>query len=127
MNLLPFRKRKVSGSDIADGFFFEPLARAYLAGFPQCRDLLPSAAAITDAGVRSEWLFLEIFATDISTFLALGQTPAKAAILDPFWQRVTDWLGAETVPALPERLAVTGGGPRTIPPEPSETAYGRLT
>jgi predicted HD phosphohydrolase len=123
--MLSFLKRKASGAEIGLGFY-DHLRKSYADGFPKARHLLRAATAIDSNAVCDEWLYLQIFADDLSVYLALGKTPAKAAVLEPFWQHIETWLQAEHVAALPERFAVAGGGPRFIPAEPSEPSYSRL-
>jgi hypothetical protein len=125
--MLSFLKRKASGAEIGLGFY-DSLRKSYADGFPKTlHRLLPTNPAIGSDSVRYEWLYLEIFAFDFSVYLALGKTPAKAAVLTPFWQHIEVWLQAEPVQALPERLAFAGvGAPRFIPTEPSESSSTRL-
>jgi hypothetical protein len=124
--MFSFLKSKVSGAQIANDFFFRPLRNAHADGFPKFRDLFPAEPQIPKERVIDEWLWLEVFAVDLSTYLALGKTPSKAAVLTPFWTSLEQWLQEERVPPLPERFAVAGGGPRTIPAEGGERAYDRL-
>jgi hypothetical protein len=124
--MLSFLKRKHSGADIAAGLLHS-IGESYSAGFPQDRDRLPQNAQIDLNAVRQEWLYFRIFLIDFAAYNALGQTPEKGYVLTPFWRAVESWLGAAPVAALPERLAVAGGGPRTIPAEPSEPAFTRLS
>src|SRR5437762_614750 len=125
--MLSFLKPKQSGAELGMGFY-RHLRKSYADGFPKFKNLLRATTAIDSNAVRDEWLYLEIFAYDFSVFLALGKTPAKAAVLTPFWQHIEVWLKADQVPALPERLAFAGGGevPRFIRAEPSEPSYTRL-
>jgi hypothetical protein len=125
--MFSFLKRKASGADIGLGFC-DHLRKDYAAGLPELLRPFPINQAIGTDSVRYEWLYLRIFANDFSVYLALGKTPAKAAVLTPFWQHIEVWLQAEPVQPLPERLAFAGVGevPRFIPAEPSESSYTRL-
>jgi hypothetical protein len=132
--MLSFLKPKLSGAEIGIEWY-RRLRESRAAGFPNLQELLPATTGITSvvgsapidpSAVQDEWLYLEIFSFDFSVYLAVGKTPAKAAVLTPFWQHIETWLQAEHVPALPERFAVAGGGPRVIPAEPSESSSTRL-
>jgi hypothetical protein len=126
--MLSFLKRKQSVVEIGLEFY-RHLQEGRAEGFSKAPDIIRASTAKIDSNaVRDEWLYLQIFAFDFSVYLALGKTPAKAAVLTPFWQHIETWLQAEHVAALPERLAFAGGGevPRFIPAEPSEPSYSRL-
>jgi hypothetical protein len=125
--MLSFLKRKVSGADIGLGFY-DHLRRRHADRSSLPNSVLHATTGNPSNAVRNEWLYLNIFSFDFSVCLAVGKTPVKAAVLEPFWQHVETWLQAEQVPALPERLAFAGGGeiPRFIPAEPSEASYKRL-
>jgi len=81
--MLSFLKRKQSGAELGIGFY-RHLRMSYADGFPKLQNLLAATTAIDSNAVRDEWLYLEVFAYDFSVFLALGKTPAKAAVLVPF-------------------------------------------
>ena len=85
------------------------------AGFPESSQLFPQEAQIDSDAVKDEWLYFQIFLFDFAVYQAFGPTAAKAAVLTPFWTRVKGWLQNQQVAALPVRLAVAGGGPRSIP------------
>jgi hypothetical protein len=121
--MFPFIKPNISGATIANEFFFRPLREGYDAGFPRFKELFPTETQIPKECVNDEWLWLEVFTVDFSTYLALGMTEAKAAVLTPFWRELKIWLQGKEVAALPERLAVIGGGPRSIPAEVRERGY----
>jgi hypothetical protein len=123
--MLSFLKRKQSGPEIGLEFY-RHLQKGRAEGFSKFQKIIHASTAIDSNAVRDEWLYLQIFAFDFSVYLALGKTPAKAAVLTPFWQHIEAWLQAEQVAALPERFAVAGEGPRVIPAEPSERSYTRL-
>ena len=123
--MLPLLKPKMSGADIALGFY-DHLRKNRAEGFSKARDILPTTTAINSNAVLEEWLYLEIFSFDFSVYLALGKTPAKAAVLTPFWQHVEAWFQDEQVAALPERFAVVACDPHPIPAERSELSYARL-
>jgi hypothetical protein len=123
--MFPFIKPNISGATIANEFFFRPLREGYDAGFPRFKELFPTETQIPKECVNDEWLWLEVFTVDFSTYLALGMTEAKAAVLTPFWRELKIWLQGKEVAALPERLAVIGGGPRSIPAEVRERGYDR--
>jgi hypothetical protein len=121
-----FLKRKASGADIGLGYY-DHLRKNYAAELPTFLREPPTDPAIGSDSVRHEWLYLKIFAYDFSVYLALGNTPARAAVLTSFWQHIETWLQAEHVAALPERFAgVVGDEVRFIPAEPSESSYTRL-
>ena len=106
------------------------MQQRYNAGFPRTRDLLPEDLQINSDAVRQEWLYLEIFTFDFATFNALGQTPTRDNLLTPFLGHVRTWLHSMPVPKLPERvaMAIVGSEPlRTIPAEPCESAFTRLS
>ncbi|HEU5070471.1 MAG TPA: hypothetical protein VFV96_08670 [Verrucomicrobiae bacterium] len=123
--MLSFLKRKVSGTEIG-AEFFKRLRDGHAAGFAEDREFFPVEAQISRDAVIDEWLYFEVFLVDYSTYLALGRTSEKSKVLDLFWLSIQEWLGAHQVVALPERLAVLGGGPRSIPPEKVEYALARL-
>jgi hypothetical protein len=123
--MLSFLKPKASGAEIGLGFY-DHLRKNRAEGFSKVRDILPTTTAISSNAVLDEWLYLEIFSFDFSVYLALGKTPAKAAVLTPFWQHIEAWLQDEQVAALPERFAVVACDPHPIPAEPSELSYARL-
>lgn len=103
------------------------LQEGYAAGFSGSQDLFPTEPQISLEAVKDEWLYLEVFSVDFSVYLAVGDTPAKAAVLTPFWVCIRQWLQAKRANELPERLVVAGGGPRVIPAENSESSFSRLS
>ncbi len=124
--MFSFFEPKMSGVEIGTNFLFRPLRDSYASGFRKSRNLFPTEPQISKESVVDEWLWFEVFAIDFSTYLALGNAPTNSTVLRPFWTSLKEWLQDLNVPALPERIAVAGGGLRTIPAEPSERAYDRL-
>lgn len=120
-----FGKKKVLGAQIG-AEFFKRIQDGHQAEFPDDRELFPGDAQISRRLVFDEWLYFKIFLVDYSTFLALGRTPEKFKVLDPFWRSVQAWLNEYQVAALPERLSVFDGGPKAIPVENAEFAFSRL-
>jgi hypothetical protein len=123
--MFSFLKPKLSGAELG-GKLAQILRESRNTGFPKSKELFPSEAQIETEAVLNEWLHLEIFSVDFSTFLALGNTPQKTAVLDAFWANIKDWLQKESVASLPERFVVAGGGPRTLSAENAEFSYVRL-
>jgi len=63
--MLPLLKPKMSGADIALGFY-DHLRKNRAEGFSKARDILPTTTAINSNAVLEEWLYLEIFSFDFS-------------------------------------------------------------
>jgi hypothetical protein len=124
--MLPFLKPKQSGAVIGAGML-QSIAQRYAAEFPESHVLEGLDARIDATAVRQEWLYFQIFLTDFAVYNALGRKAAKANILTPFWADIKEWLSAVEVAELPERFAIVGGGPRTLPSETKESAFSRLT
>jgi hypothetical protein len=79
-----FLKRKVSGAALGQELF-NRLKKPHLEGHPEAAGVIPTDTVIESELVKVEWLYLQIFITDYSVFVALGKTPEKNAVMTPFW------------------------------------------
>src|SRR5437660_11965864 len=98
--MLPLLKPKMSGADIALGFY-DHLRKNRAEGFSKARDILPTTTAINSNAVLEAWLYLEIFSFDFAAYLALSKTSAIPPVFTPVCHTVESRLQDAPVPAPP--------------------------
>jgi hypothetical protein len=120
----PFSKRRISGAEIAE-IFYDIYKRAYEDGQkekPLIEETRPENLLI----VQQEWVYLDAFQFDYFAYLALDETPQKAAVLTGFWKKTRGWLKEVNAPALPGRMGPSWREIQVIPAEGSESMFERL-
>ena len=121
--MLSIFKKRAKGAELGVAFF-EHIQKEWFAGEP--KKLFPDGSPIDLSSIRNEWLYLDAFERDFVTFLALGDSPEKDAVLGPFWKAMGQWLEGEEVGPLTERKYLFSGEIKTIPAESSESSFRRL-